>query len=205
MTTLRENGSGTTNRRNREAEIVEAATSVFSQKGYSAASLQEIAERVGILKGSLYHYISSKESLLFRILQDSHEDAQKLMDSVDALDLPVEEKLFIYVERLSRWYLEHLERASLYLNEWRYLEGDYGKTVRAQRRIFSAYVSSMVEEAVRKGLARQDLDADLVTKFIISAISSIPSWYRSGGPQDRDATAHEIAAVAHSTVFTIRT
>jgi AcrR family transcriptional regulator len=204
MTTLREPNSGTTVRRNRDAEIVDAAISVFSQKGYSAASLQDIADRVGILKGSLYHYISSKESLLFRILVGSHDAAKEVMASVDSQNLPAEEKFVAYVTALSLWYLQHLERGSLYLNEWRYLQGDYGKTVRAQRRAFNQYMRTIIEDSVRQGLASPDLDADLATKFIISAIDSIPGWYRANLPNDLEATAAAIAVVAHSTVFPTR-
>jgi len=190
-----------TNRRNRDAEILEAATSVFSQKGYAAASLQDIADRVGILKGSLYHYIESKESLLFRILEDSHQAAQKLMDEVDALDLPVEQKFVTYIERLSEWYLDHYDRTSVYLNEWRFLEGEYGRTVRAQRRKFNAYLGAMIQQAIADGVARPGLDAEVATNFILSAISSIPSWYRSGPPADHAAVARQLASISHSTVF----
>lgn len=199
MATIRP--AGATPRRNRDSEILDAATTVFSQKGYSAASLQDIADRVGILKGSLYHYISSKESLLFRILEESHTAAQQMMDEVDALDLPTEQKFTTFVERLANWYLEHHERASLYLNEWRYLEGDYGRTVRAQRRAFAAYVVAMIDGAIADGSARADLDTAVVTNYIISAISSIPSWYRSGPPADIERVARQIAAVSHSIVF----
>ena len=135
-------------RRNRDGEILDAATTVFSQKGYSAASLQEIADRVGILKGSLYHYIDSKESLLFRILQGSHEEATKIMEEVDALDLATEEKFRTYVLRLVTWYLANLERTSLYQNEWRFLEGDFGKQVRAHRRTFNGYMRAIIDAAV---------------------------------------------------------
>jgi len=188
-------------RRNRDTEILQAATLEFSQKGYSAASLQDIADRVGILKGSLYHYIDSKESLLFRILQSSHEEAERIMAEVDGLQLPVEERLSEYLRRLSKWYLANLDRASLYMNEWRYLDGEYGKTVRAQRRRFSAYLLGMVTQAKEAGLARADLDEDLATKFILSAISSMPSWYRTGAPKRPAAVAIEIARLSSSVVF----
>ncbi len=188
-------------RRNRDREILDAATTVFSHKGYSAASLQEIADRVGILKGSLYHYIDSKESLLFRILQNSHEDATAIMSEVDALDLPTEEKFRAYVLKLVTWYLTHLERTSLYQNEWRFLEGEFGEKVRAQRRAFSLYMKEIIDAAVEEGLAWPDLDTALATRFILSAIDSIPSWYRLTPPKQIDDIAASLTAMSHSTVF----
>lgn len=191
-------------RRNRDGEIIDAATTVFSQKGYSAASLQEIADRVGILKGSLYHYIDSKESLLFRILQGSHEEATAIMNEVDALDLATDAKFRTYVNRLVTWYLSHRERTGLYQNEWRFLEGDFGKQVRAQRRTFNAYMRAIIDAAVEEGLAPADLDTDLATKWVLSAIDSIPSWYRTTPPKHIDDLAASITSMAHATIFLSR-
>ena len=191
----------TSSRRNRDAEILDAATTVFSQKGYSAASLQEIADRVGILKGSLYHYIDSKESLLFRILQHSHEEATEIMQAVDALDLPTEQKFLTYINRLATYYLSHLERASLYQSEWRYLEGDFDKQVRAQRRTFAGYLRAILDAAVDEKLAPADLDTDLTTKYILSALDSIPSWYRSTPPRQIEDLAAGVTDLAHASVF----
>src|SRR5271155_414620 len=53
-------------------EILGAATEVFWEKGYDAATLQDIAERVGILKGSIYHYITSKSELRAHMLRETH-------------------------------------------------------------------------------------------------------------------------------------
>jgi AcrR family transcriptional regulator len=190
-----------TPRRNRDSEILDAAISVFSQKGYSAASLQEIASNVGILKGSLYHYISSKEALLFRILDGSHAAAAAIMADVEALNLPLEEKFLTYMESLTFWYLTNRERAKLYDNEWRYLDGEFGEKVRRQRRAYRAYVREMVDQAVAEGKGHPDLDPDLATKFVLSAINSVPSW---DGPRTSSAqpqTARKIAQLAFGTVF----
>lgn len=188
-------------RRNRDSEILDAAITVFSQRGYSGASLQEIAERVGILKGSLYHYIDSKEGLLFRILEENHHKASEIQQEVDALDLPTEEKFVAYITRLATWYLTNLERTSLYQNEWRFLEGEFGHKVRTYRRSFTGYLRTLVDAAVDEGLAAPDLDTDLVTKFVLSAIDSVPSWFRVSPPRGIETLAGSITSIAHSAVF----
>ena len=53
-------------------EILDAAGHVFHEKGYQAARIEDIASRVGILRGSLYYYIESKEDLLFALCVDGH-------------------------------------------------------------------------------------------------------------------------------------
>jgi AcrR family transcriptional regulator len=63
----RRGGSERKPREERWSELIEVATDVFYAKGYDAASLQDIADRLGMFKGSLYYYIQSKEDLLYDV------------------------------------------------------------------------------------------------------------------------------------------
>ena len=54
-------------------EIVDAAATLFREKGFVATSLEDIAREVGMYKGSLYHYIKSKEDLLFAVVREPAE------------------------------------------------------------------------------------------------------------------------------------
>jgi AcrR family transcriptional regulator len=56
----------------RWSEVLEAAAAVFAEKGYPAARIEDIAARVGILKGSLYYYIESKEDLPYALTVGGH-------------------------------------------------------------------------------------------------------------------------------------
>src|SRR5829696_10388529 len=81
----------------RDREVLEAAARVFYERGYSDASVQDVADELGILKGSLYHYIDTKEDLLFRLLQETHDEIYKILEEVSAMeDLPPLERLEIY-------------------------------------------------------------------------------------------------------------
>jgi len=183
-------------RRNRDTQIIEAAVTVFSAKGYAAASLQDVADSVGLLKGSLYHYISSKESLLFRIFQESHEQAGVLMAAVDGLELPPDEQLREFVRRLTLYYLENRERASLYFSEWRHLTGDDRETVQKQRREFDAYVRAMITRAKDEGLTRDDLDVQLASFYLVAAVNGVLIWYRPGGRSSATRIADEVAEMS---------
>lgn len=188
-------------RRNRDEEILAAAIQVFSQKGYAAASLQDVADAVGLLKGSLYHYISSKESLLFRIFQESHEEASALMADIDAQDLPPDAKLREFVRRLTLFYEQHRERASLYFGEWRHLTGDDRETVMKQRKEFELYVRTIIAEAHEGGLTDPDLDVKLATRYILTAVNGVILWYRPEGPLAGADIADQIADLACASVL----
>lgn len=54
----------------RRAEILDGALAVFSERGYARATLNDVAERVGVTKGCVYHHFSSKEELLVELIRD---------------------------------------------------------------------------------------------------------------------------------------
>jgi AcrR family transcriptional regulator len=173
--------AGRSGRRNRDAEIIDAAIEVFSRKGFAAASMQDVADAVGLLKGSLYHYISSKEEMLFRIFDESHRQGSAIMEEVAALDLPPLDRLHAYFARYVHWYLDNVERVSLYFKEWRYLEGERRKTVVDQGRIYARFVRGLIEEAQAAGDVDPSVDAKLASFYIMGAVNAVPDWYHRDG------------------------
>ena len=187
-------------RRNREDEVVEAAVKVFYDKGYAASTIQDVADVVGVLKGSLYHYISSKEDLLFRILQESHEQARVLMSEISELDVTPIERLQTYLERTYLWYLAHPERVSVYFNQQHHLTGDNRAEMLVQMRDFEHYLRELLAEAKGAGSLRSDLDLKLASFFLLGALNSLPSWYRAGGPYTAEHIAREFTAMSMRTL-----
>src|ERR1700760_1802047 len=86
--------------RRRDEEVLAAAARVFYAHGYADASVQDVADELGILKGSLYHYISAKEDLLFRLLSGTQEGVTRILDEVRALEgLAPLDRLRLYVQQ----------------------------------------------------------------------------------------------------------
>lgn len=65
---------------NNDLKILEAAIEIFSEKGYSAASMREIASRVGIKASSIYNHYKSKEDIFFAIINKFSKGYQKIID-----------------------------------------------------------------------------------------------------------------------------
>jgi TetR/AcrR family transcriptional regulator, cholesterol catabolism regulator len=187
-------------RRNREAEVLDAAIDVFWRKGYAAASVQEVADAVGVLKGSLYHYISSKEELLFRIFEGSHKDALAIMGDVSALDGPPLERLREYVLRFVTYYLENIKRVGLYYREWRFIEGEHAKDLREQRRDYDNFIIKLIEEAQATGDVSAAIDPKVTAFFVMAAFNGISDWYRPEGPLSAAEIAERYADLTLATV-----
>jgi AcrR family transcriptional regulator len=173
--------SGVSDRRNRDPELIAAAITVFYEKGYAAASLQDVADIVGVLKGSLYHYISSKEELLARICVESHAQASTIMtDALDSADDPLDQ-LRSYLQRIALWYLNNVERVSIYFNEGKWLTGERRNEVRAQGREFHSFVRSLIDKARSGDRVRADVDPRIAAQLIIGSLNSVSTWYRPDG------------------------
>lgn len=100
-------------RAERERQMIEVAEAVFAERGYVAASMDEIAERVGVSKPMLYEYFHSKEGLLLACIAESRAELRKVTEEAVAGALSAEDALrrgllafFVYIrERRQAWSL----------------------------------------------------------------------------------------------------
>ena len=98
--------------------MLDAAARVFARRGYADASVQDVADELGILKGSLYHYIKMKEDLLFWLLEEVHGDVEVILEEVaKAEGLAPLERIELYVKRQVLYNLDNLERISIYYHD----------------------------------------------------------------------------------------
>jgi TetR/AcrR family transcriptional regulator, cholesterol catabolism regulator len=187
-------------RRNRDGEILEAAIDVFYEKGYTAASIQHVADAVGVLKGSLYYYIETKEDLLFRICEMVHKQSTEILDEVQALETDPIERIRAYIYAHIKWYLQNRKMVGVFFRDWRYLTGEQLEQVAAHRRGYDRLVRGMISDARTAGEVDDAIDEKYASFFILAAVNAVPDWYRTGG---RDS-AHKIAqAYADLTVGTL--
>jgi AcrR family transcriptional regulator len=172
-------------------EILDAAGEVFDEKGYQAARIEDIATRVGILKGSLYYYIDSKEDLLFAISDRAHSSG------VAALAEPPELAQADAVTRLGAWILRYgvvLEENPPYasvgerdvdrLSHDRYLE------IMAKRNEMHGFVRSLVEQGIEEGAFDPAIDAGVASNTIFEMLNGTRRWYHPDGRR----SGHDIRA-----------
>jgi AcrR family transcriptional regulator len=180
------NGAG---RPKREAELLKVAAEVFWAKGYQGATVQDIADAMGVLKGSLYYYIESKEDLLFRIFDASHADALGIVEAVQADDVPPIERLRVFLHDFIVFYLENLERVNLYFRDWRFLTDDRLRVVVEQRKVYEDTLRKLLRSAQEAGEISPDVDVRYAMFFIFGAINGIPDWYQRSGREKPERIA----------------
>jgi AcrR family transcriptional regulator len=183
-------------KRSRDREVVEAAVRLFSEKGYASTSVQDLADELGMLKGSLYYYIDTKETLLKRIFEASHDEVSEIAERHRAGDAPPLERLRAFLEEYALWYATHLQRASLFAREWRYASDELRQVMTKQRKYYDEVLRHFILAAQETGEVRKDLDVRLATYFVMSAVSSLPDWFNPRGQQTAEHVAAEYARMA---------
>jgi AcrR family transcriptional regulator len=167
--------------RERAEEVYAAALRLFREKGYHATSMQDIAQAVGLYKGSLYHYIGGKEDLLAQVFE---RGMGSLLDDVERIasdtSLRPSTQLRLIVAAHVSAVAENLDALTVYLHEFRALAGDSMATVQAQRERYTRLVSDIVSRGVQLGELRTP-DVGIATLGLIGMCNWICQWYRPGG------------------------
>lgn len=177
--------------RRRQSEILEAAARVFHEKGYESTSIQDIADSVGILKGSLYYYITSKEDLLYEIIQGVHVEGMKNLERIAALDGTPLQKIRAFVVVHFTHNAENLVRMGVFFKDFRSLNGERREVIVEERDMYDSYLRDLIREGQKDGSVCPDLDAKLCAITILGMLNWIYQWYKPEGPM----SAVEIANV----------
>ncbi len=174
----------------KQAEIFAAALRVFQQKGYHAASMQDLADAVGLQKASLYHYISSKEDLLIAVCERGTGALTAQLTELAAAPLPPTEKLARAITSHLLALCEQLELFTVYLREQKFLAGRQRASVRAQGERHAQLLESILQEGIHAGEFRA-VDVKMTAHAIIGMCNWLYQWYSPKGP----LSPREIAAI----------
>jgi TetR/AcrR family transcriptional regulator, cholesterol catabolism regulator len=176
----------------RQREIYEVAARVFHEKGYEQTSMDDIAEAVGLLKGSLYHYIDSKEDLLYGIAKAVNKVVADRMAYNESLEGPAIERLRVqfHGHTLTAAHdLDFLTLVQVYYHEFRSLTREHQEEVMELRRSYQTYTSDRIRLAQSEGSVCPDLDADVIAPAILTLLNGVLLAYRTGRHPDWDHLA----------------
>lgn len=191
-------------RNKRQPELLDAAIKVFWEKGYSAAAVQDIADELGLLKGSVYHYVSSKEDLLMQVLDAAHSQTAELIARVKELDATPRERLHEHFRLHVLWYLGRIEHVTVFFREWRFVTGERLELVVERRRGYDRFLRGLLEDCRAAGDLAADQDVKYVSFFLLGALNTAPSWYRRDGADSPETIATRFADLCVATVLGTR-
>jgi AcrR family transcriptional regulator len=179
----------------RRQAIEDVASALFRERGYAATSVRDIARALDIQGASLYAHVTSKADVLWTIVDRAATRFEQAADSVEAA-LPGSAGA---AERIGALVRAHIgvvtadpELASVFVHEWRHLEGDRRAAILERR---DAY-ERRLRDAIADGMATGELlptDPALAAAYILGAVNAVAGWYRPDGRLAADRIADHYA------------
>jgi AcrR family transcriptional regulator len=170
----------------RRRELTREAAKLFAQKGYHGTSIGDIAEAMGVQKGSLYAHIASKEDLLYETMREGAAAFHAALDAVPE-DTPAVEKIRLALRGHLRVVAEQLDVATVFVQEWRYLEGERRDEIVAERRRYEERIRDLFREGRELSELRADLDETAAVLLLLSAANWAYTWLQPGRDTDEIA------------------
>ncbi|KDN23065.1 TetR family transcriptional regulator [Amycolatopsis rifamycinica] len=160
-------------RADRMRQMIEVAEQVFSARGYAAASMDEIAELVGVSKPMLYEYFNSKEGLLLACIRESRAVLREVTEQATVGAADAEDALrrgllafFVFIrERRQAWSLLRHEMALIGTPAADEVE----ETRRQQTDLIAALMSGYFDGG-------DDLRAEAAAEFVVGACERLAIW-----------------------------
>ena len=166
----------------RREELVTVASRLFAERGYHGTSMADLAEAMGLQKGSLYSLTESKQELLVVITREGAASFHAALDAV-----PDGEPL----ERIRLALRAHLgvvagqvSAATVFTREWRFLDEPERTAFRAERRRYEERWRELLHDAAERGALRSDLDVEAAVLLVLSAANWAYTWIRTGADTD---------------------
>jgi TetR/AcrR family transcriptional regulator, cholesterol catabolism regulator len=161
-----------------QERLIQVAARMFHERGYDATSLQDIAEELGLLKGSLYHYIASKDDLLWAVILRQHQSSMALVAACREIQGTPQERLNEFVRGYASSLRNERDLVSVYLREIGRLSETRRTMILNEREQYVAFVRDLLDEGAATGQFRKDMDTALVAQGILGMLNSTYRWYR---------------------------
>jgi len=172
----------------RRNQILEAAASLFASKGYHGATLDDIAEQLGVTKASIYYYFSSKEQLLKKICFKMQSEMNSNVGALVLSDMSPADKLRTFIKAQLTFVSTNKDISKVVFDEAEALGKIAYKRIYHQSKLGEMFVQDIIAEGVDKGCFAID-DVKMASFLILAACHWVYKWYRPDGRLKPDEIA----------------
>ena len=176
----------------REA-VLRMAAQLFNEKGYVASTLDEVAERLGVSKPTVYYYVKSKDEILFECVRTGLEMLEEAISEVEAAGGHAMEKLLAAMHKYAEIVPQDFGMCVIRV-------GEDPLPPESQRKLrgMKAGLDRVFRDLISQGIAEGSIapcDPKIAAFTLAGALSWIGRWYRPDGEMDRKAIADGCIAV----------
>jgi AcrR family transcriptional regulator len=174
----------------RRRRIEDAASVLFRERGYAATSIRDIARALDIQGASVYAHVTSKEDVLWAIVDRAGTRFEQAADEAERATPAAtpSERLAELVYRHVRVVTSGVGETSVFVHEWRALGDERRALIAARRDAYERRFRTVIEEGIATGeLALTD--PAIAASYILSALNGLAAWYRPDGRLSPDRIA----------------
>jgi TetR/AcrR family transcriptional regulator, cholesterol catabolism regulator len=164
--------------------LYEEAAKAFASRGFGGASIQELADALGVNKSAIYYYCKSKEELLFEISRDAMQRTLERVGEAIEEDGPPEQMIRRAVHAHVASLAETLDEHRAMMTEMNSLTAPHRRQVKLLRKRYEEIWTDLIERGIEAG-AFANADTKFVRLGTLGALNWMIHWYRSDdGPVD---------------------
>jgi TetR/AcrR family transcriptional regulator, cholesterol catabolism regulator len=165
----------------RKEQIYRASAKLFAERGYHATSMRDLAQALGVQGGSLYAHISSKEELLWEIVNRAADEFDACLEPIRDSRMGSAEKLRAALEAHFNVITQNREVVTVFFHEWKHLPIVKMEEITERRASVERIYRQILEEGVRNGQFRKDLDFRLASLLSLSSANWTYHWLNPNG------------------------
>ncbi len=167
-------------RQTTQRRLREAAVQLFSQQGYASTSIRELGEVVGILPGSVYAHIDTKQSLLVHLIDTGIDE---YLAATSRLSGTGEERLRALVHAHVSVIAKNVDQANVVFHQWRHVEGPERRYLLDKRGAYARRIHDIVKAGIADGSFTATIDGWVAVLTILGILNWTSEWYMSTGPE----------------------
>ncbi|KAB7613848.1 TetR/AcrR family transcriptional regulator [Amylibacter sp. SFDW26] len=160
--------------------ILSTALPMIAQYGYSAVSMRQIAEAVGVNVSALYNHFPNKQQILLRLMIDHMDSLMAAWDNQDIRGKTAQEQLEIFTRFHIRFNVEKPKAVFISFMELRSLEPEGHKTIEKQRRVYEDILRDIIRSGINSGVFHTS-DAHVAAMSVLGSLNGVNTWFRAEG------------------------
>jgi TetR/AcrR family transcriptional regulator, cholesterol catabolism regulator len=184
----------------KKERILEAATELFYERGFTGTTMQAVADRLQMTKPFIYSYFKDKNALLAAIYDRSTEPLMHGLDQILESDGPPAARFAEFIAQFARVNMQYRIVSTIFLREEKHLSKESIKKLRNFEHSFDAKLTKLIQRGIDSGEFKVK-DAHLTTLAVSGMIRWMHRWYREDGRVSFDDIAGFMADFALSAVL----
>lgn len=183
----------------KKERILEAATELFYERGFTGTTMQAVADRLQVTKPFIYSYFSDKNALLAAIYDRSTEPLMRGLDQILESEGPPAARFAAFIEQFAQVNMRYRIVSTIFLREEKHLSKESLRKLRNFEHSFDAKLTKLIQRGIDTGEFKVK-DAQLTSLAVSGMIRWMHRWYREDGRVPADEIARFMADFALNAV-----